>query len=99
MLVAFEGGIDARDLVVTWREGRRALLAFLDGAQAVMEVGLERVVFGFADLAELEAHLCGEQLFAQVRIVVQLGIHGGGDLVEDKAQAADEDGVEDEHQG
>ena len=56
-----------------------------------MKIRLECVVFGFADLAKLEAHLSGEQLFAQVRIVVQLGIHGGGDLVEDKAQAADED--------
>ena len=41
----------------------------------------------------------GEQLFAQLRIVVQLGVDGGGDLVEDEAQAADEDGVEDEHLG
>ena len=32
-----------------------------------------------------------------VRVVVQLGVDRGGDLVEDEPQAADEEGVEDEH--
>ena len=57
----------------------------------------KRVEFSLAHFAELEPHLRGEQLFAQVRVVVELGVDGGGDLVEHEAEAADQDRVEDEH--
>ena len=51
-----------------------------------------------AHLAELDAHLRREQLLAQRRVVVQLGVDRRGDLVEHEPHAADEQRVEDEHQ-
>ena len=71
-----------------------ASLFLYRGLRRNFEIG----VFLFADLAEIEAHLAGEELFAEVGVVVQLGIHRRRDLVEDEAQAADEHGVENEHQ-
>ena len=49
------------------------------------------------NLAELEPHLRFEQLLAQRRIVLRLGLGGRHDLVEDEAEAADEERIEDEH--
>ena len=49
------------------------------------------------DLAELEPHLRFEQLLAQRRVVVHLGLGGRDDLVEHEPEAADQQRVEDEH--
>src|SRR5688500_7230630 len=99
VLVAFERGIDARDLVLGGREGRRsgALAARANLAQPRQDVRLEGVEFRLAHFSEVQPHLRGEQFLAQVRVVVELGVDSGGDLVENEAEAADQDRVEDEH--
>src|SRR6185503_4605628 len=63
VLVAFERGIDAGDLVVGGGERGRigALPAFAELPPALEQVGLEAVELGLAHLAELETHPGGQQ--------------------------------------
>jgi hypothetical protein len=49
------------------------------------------------DLAKLEPHLRLEQLIAQRRVVLHLGLGRLDDLVEHEPQAADQEGIKDEH--
>src|SRR5205085_10357363 len=101
MIVPLERGFDAGDAVVLGRQGggAGALPAIADLAQPLEDCRLERVELVLAQLPEFEPHLRREQLLAERRIVVQFRIDGGGDLVEDETEAADEDRVEDEHVG
>ena len=61
------------------------------------DVALDLGELVLGDLAELEPHLRLEQLLAQRRVVLRLGLGRRDDLVEHEAEAADQQGVEDEH--
>src|SRR6266542_3152759 len=99
MLVAFEGGLDAGDLVVLRRErrGPGTLPPIANLAQARENLRLELVELCLAQLSELHAHLRRQQLLAKRGVVVQLGIHRRGNLVEHEPQPADEHRIEYEH--
>src|SRR5262249_46486931 len=88
--------VDAGDPVLR-RHGEGALLRPLDVADRGEQVALDRGELFLADLAELELHLRLEQLIAERAVVVHLGLGRRGDLVEDEAQAADQERVEYEH--
>src|SRR5688572_26588654 len=68
-----------------------------DLGDAPEELGLDAPEFRLVDLAHLEPHLGREELLAQRGVVVHLGLHRGGELLEDEAQAADEERIEDDH--
>jgi hypothetical protein len=78
VLVAVERGLDADDLVVAGRERGpfAASLPLADLAQPGQDVRFELVELCLAHLAELDPHLGCEQLLAERRVVVQLGIDG-----------------------
>ena len=98
MFLAFERRFDSRDLVVARREGggRAPLAALADLAQSRQDVRFEHRELLLAHLAELDAHLGRQQLLAQRRVVVELGVDRGSDFIEDEADAADEERVEEE---
>src|SRR3989454_4177135 len=81
------------------RRRRRPALALADLAQAGEQIGLEGREFLFGDLAELEAHLRGQQLLAHDAVVVELAVDGVDDLVQHELETADQQGVEDDHGG
>src|SRR5262245_14500441 len=99
MFVAFEGRLDAGDLHVLRRDagGLAAAPALVDLAETDQDVALELVEFLLRQLAELEAHLRVEESIAESGVVVQLGVDGGGELVEHEADARDEQRIDDQH--
>src|SRR4029079_8065196 len=92
-LEAFD--IDAGD-PVSRRHTDGAGLLPLDFADPREDVALGSRKLFVGDFSELELHLWLEQLLAERRIVLHLGLSRGDDFVEDKAQGADQEGVEDE---
>src|SRR5258705_110012 len=101
VLVAFERGFDAGDCVVFRRERRSAgtLPPIADLPQSRKDVRLELIELFLTHLTKLDTHLRRQQLVAQCSIVVQLGIHRRGNLVEHESQAANQQGIEYEHCG
>jgi hypothetical protein len=99
VFVALKAGFDADDFHLAPGDDRRrtAALALLDLADSLDDLGLELVEFLLIHLAEFDAHLGCQQLLAQLALVVQLGVDGGRDLVEDETNAADEKAVDDQH--
>src|SRR6266436_7749989 len=96
LVFAVDGRLDAGDLRFA-RPGRLATLPFADLAKPGEKVRLQRAELRLADLAQLEPHLGREQLLAQPRVVVQLGIDRRGDLAEHELDAAHEQAVDDDH--
>src|SRR4051794_11128092 len=88
--------VDASDLVLR-RHRQRTLLRALDLANCGQHVPLDVGELLLGDFAEFEPHLCLEQLIAQRRVVVHLGLGRGDDFVEHEAEAADQQRVENEH--
>jgi len=74
-----------------------ALAPFLDLADGPEQVGLDRDELVVGDFAHLALHLGFQQAIAQCGVVVQLGLGGGKRLVEGPADAADQEGVQEEH--
>ena len=60
-------------------------------------VALDFLELGLGHLPELELHLRLEKPLAQPRIVVRFGFGSGDDLVKDEPEAADQQGIKDEH--
>ena len=79
------------------RRGAGTLPPIADLAQAREDVRSSSSNSSWRHLAELDPHLRREQLLAQRRVVVQLGVDRRGDLVEDEPQTADQQRVENEH--
>src|SRR5262245_6683304 len=75
----------------------RSWLTTLDLADPGKRVAFDLRELVLRNLAELELHLCLEQPLAQGGVVLHLGLGGSGDLVEDEAQRADQERVQDEH--
>src|SRR5437867_618917 len=61
------------------------------------DVGFDGGELLLRDLAELQPHLCRQQLFPQNAVVVELAVDGGGDLAEHELDAADQQRVENDH--
>jgi hypothetical protein len=99
VIFPLERRIDAGDPVLLWRErgGPGTLPPIADVTQARENVRLEFIEFGVGHLSELHAHLGGEQLLTQCRVVVQLGVDRCGNFVEHEAQTADQHGVQKKH--
>src|SRR5687768_5733082 len=95
-LVAAERRFDARDPVLPGLQGG-ALGALADLPDALEQLALDLGELRVVDLAQLQAHLCREQLLAQHAVVVELRVHRLRELAEDELDAADEEGVEDDH--
>src|SRR5581483_10250171 len=76
---------------------KRPLRRALERAEPREQIALEPGELVVRELAELEAHLCLEQLLAEGGVVLHLGFRGRGDLVEHETERADEQAVEDEH--
>ena len=76
---------------------RAALLPRPDFPDAGQEILLGLGELRLGDLAELQAHLGGQELLPPHRVVGQLGVHRGRDLPEHELEASDEEGVEDDH--
>src|SRR5439155_1661501 len=77
--------------------GRLAALPLADLAQPGQVVRSQRAELLLVDLAQLEPHLRGEELLAQARVVVHLGIDRSGDLAEHELDPGGEHAVEDDH--
>ena len=58
---------------------------------------LEQLELRLAHLTELDLHLGGQQLLAQRRVIIQLGLDRSRQLVENEPDAADQEGVENDH--
>src|SRR5262249_44875886 len=91
-----ESRLDARDAHLT-RRRRRPELALADLAQACEQIGLDGGELLVRDLAELQAHLRGQQLLAQDAVVVELAVDGSGNLAQHELQAAHQERVDDDH--
>src|SRR3954454_15827221 len=87
--------VDASDLVLR-RHRQRTLLRPLDLANCGQHVPLDAGELLLGNFPEFEPHLRLEQLIAQRRVVVHLGLGRGDDFVEDEAEAADQQRVENE---
>jgi hypothetical protein len=94
VLLAREGRLHARDLHLAGRRGRSAV-SLADLADAGQEVLLRLRELLFADLAQLTAHLRGQELLAQDGVVAELLVDGLDDLVQDKADPADDQRIDD----
>src|SRR5947209_8511994 len=79
VLVAGEGGLDTGDLDLAGRRRGRGV-ALTDVADAGEQVGLGIRELLLRDLAELQAHLGGQELLAQEGVVVELGVDGLDEL-------------------
>src|SRR5688500_5596104 len=95
---AFKGRFDAGDLEFAGieRGGATALLAVADLTQAREDVRLENRELVLSHFAELHAHLRGQELFAQRRVVVEFRLDRRRDLVEDEPDTADQQRVDDD---
>src|SRR5207245_1969681 len=93
VLVADEGGLHARDLQLAG-PGRGCCVALPHLADARQQLSLRLAELLFRDLAQLQAHLRGEELLAQHGVVVELGVDGLDQLVQHEAHAADQQAVD-----
>ena len=73
------------------------LATLLDLADARQHVALERLEVVVGDLAHLALHLGRQQLLAQRRVVVHLGLGRRHDGLQGPRDAADHERVEEEH--
>ena len=94
-LITFQ--FDTGDLHVVGGHGQSGPPIAFDLAYPGQHVALDFLELGLGHLPELELHLRLEKSLAQPRIVVRLGVGSGQDLVEDEPEAADQQGIKDEH--
>src|SRR5262245_11173207 len=105
LFIPIEVGLDAlyRELppffggLLPCRFATCCLLSRANFTEARHDLLLDLAEFLLRDLAQLELHLRCEKLLAKTALVVHLGLDGLGEPREDELDAADEQGVDDEH--
>src|SRR5206468_5273655 len=90
-----DSGLDARDLRARCHCQTGVLALQLSDSRE--DIALDAQEFFLRDFPQLEAHLCFEELPAERRAVERLRLGRCENLVQNEAEAADQNGVEDEH--